>query len=326
MNEAEAVAKYWRAMPMGKTPDGETPVVLGIDCGGTHLRVGLIDSSGEILSVEVVDTQKTLDGKDAIKPLASFLSGFLDRNLSQSYRLSAISAGFPSLIDQNRRKIIQTTFIEGLQNVDVVKGLSQFKVPVFIDRDVNFLLKYDSVRFELPKCGAWVGCYIGTGLGCALAFDGKIMVGKHGVAGELGHVPGGTGIRCGCGNMGCLESKTAGHALVEMLKEHYGEDEPIGEVFVRHGDEPFVDEWLEYLARAFATAINLLDPQCVLVGGGIPQMKGFPKQKLEEKIRVMARKPVPASDLELTYTTVAPMDGVLGGAMVAFEQLALDGQ
>ncbi|PLS32129.1 allose kinase [Bifidobacterium margollesii] len=301
--------------------DFQESVVIGIDVGGTNLRVGLVDEHGDLLDSYIVGTQQTLGGSDPMRSLADMLQSFISQSVVGRYHLRAIAIGFPSMVDETRRKVIRTTFIEGLQNIDVVAGLNRFGVPVFIDRDVNMLLHYDAHRLHLPPKGVWLGCYVGTGMGFSLAFDGRILVGKHGVAGELGHIPGRTGLRCGCGNEGCIETKTAGNALVASLRERYGPDEPIEAVFVDHTDEPFIDEWLEYLAIGFSTAINMLDPTAILVGGGVPQMSGFPKRRLEEKIRRMARKPVPEADLHLTYLEQGPYDGVLGSALCAFEAL-----
>lgn len=295
-------------------------VILGVDCGGTNLRVGLVGSDYRVSNTRVYESQRILIGDSPMDRLADLLERYLSECLTDGQELIAVSTGFPSMVAADRKTIIRTTFAPALNDIDVTQVLSRFHVPVYAEKDVNLLLRYDGWRLNLRPQGVWLGVYVGTGLGCSLAVDGKILEGVHGVTGELGHIPVGTGLRCGCGNEGCVETKTAGNALVRELKARYGSDEPIRDTFLRHTQEPFIDEWLEYLAIAMATAINLLDPAAVIVAGGVPQMAGFPKERLLQKIHRMARKPVPDSDLSLMYPSVNPEDGIIGAAMYAAER------
>lgn len=298
-----------------------TPVVLGIDIGGTNLRVGLVDQLGALVDSRRVSSQEALSGDDPMGKLADYLEKYLAETLDGKYDLKAISIGFPSVVDATRTTVIQTTFIPGLNNINVPERLARFQVPVFIDRDVNMILRYDAKRLDLQGLeGVTFGCYVGTGIGCALAMDGRILVGRHGVAGELGHIYEATGRRCGCGLDGCSETAASGNALVRELEAHHP-GAVIDDAFSDHGDEPFIDQWLEHLAWTFSTVINLLDPAKIIIGGGVAQMKDFPKARLEEKIKRMSRKPYPAEDLPIVYTIPGKYDGVIGAALCAYEQI-----
>ena len=299
----------------------KTPVVLGIDIGGTNLRVGLVDQLGALVDSRRVSSQEALSGTDPMGKLADYLDRYLAETLDDTYDLKAIAVGFPSVVDASRTTVIQTTFIPGLNNVNVPDRLSRFGVPVFIDRDVNMIIRYDAKRLGLQGArGVTFGCYVGTGIGCALAVDGNILVGLHGVAGELGHIYEATGIRCGCGLDGCSETMASGNALVRELETHHP-GAVIDDAFSEYGDEEFIEQWLEHLAWTFSTVINLLDPTTIIIGGGVTQMKDFPKAKLEEKIKRMSRKPYPAEDLPIVYTIPGKYDGVIGAALCALEQL-----
>ena len=284
----------------------KTPVVLGIDIGGTNLRVGLVDALGALVDSRRVSSQEALSGSDPMTKLADYLEGYLAEMLDGKYELKAISVGFPSVVDATRTVVLQTTFIPGLNNVNVPERLSRFGVPVFIDRDVNMIIRYDAKRLNLQNLeGVTFGCYVGTGIGCALAVDGKILAGLHGVAGELGHI---------------YEATASGNALVRELEAHHP-GASIDDAFSEYGNEQFIDDWLEHLAWTFSTVINLLDPAKIIIGGGVTQMKGFPKQRLEEKIKRMSRKPYPAEDLPIVYTIPGKYDGVIGAALCALEQI-----
>lgn len=269
----------------------KTPVVLGIDIGGTNLRVGLVDALGALVDSRRVSSQEALSGDDPMTKLADYLEGYLSEVLDGKYELKAISVGFPSVVDATRTVVLQTTFIPGLNNVNVPQRLSRFGVPVFIDRDVNMIIRHDAKRLNLQHLeGVTFGCYVGTGM------------------------------TCGCGLEGCSETAASGNALVRELEAHHP-GASIDDAFITYGDEPFIDDWLEHLAWTFSTVINLLDPAKIIIGGGVTQMKGFPKQRLEEKIKRMSRKPYPAEDLPIVYTIPGKYDGVIGAALCALEQI-----
>lgn len=144
----------------------KTPVVLGIDIGGTNLRVGLVDALGALVDSRRVSSQEALSGSDPMTKLADYLEGYLAEMLDGKYELKAISVGFPSVVDATRTVVLQTTFIPGLNNVNVPERLSRFGVPVFIDRDVNMIIRYDAKRLNLQNLeGVTFGCYVGTGIG-----------------------------------------------------------------------------------------------------------------------------------------------------------------
>lgn len=107
----------------------KTPVVLGIDIGGTNLRVGLVDALGALVDSRRVSSQEALSGDDPMTKLADYLEGYLSEVLDGKYELKAISVGFPSVVDATRTVVLQTTFIPGLNNVNVPQRLSRFGVP-----------------------------------------------------------------------------------------------------------------------------------------------------------------------------------------------------
>ena len=144
----------------------KTPVVLGIDIGGTNLRGGLVDALGALVDSRRVSSQEALSGDDPMTKLADYLEGYLSEVLDGKYELKAISVGFPSVVDATRTVVLQTTFIPGLNNVNVPQRLSRFGVPVFIDRDVNMIIRHDAKRLNLQHLeGVTFGCYVGTGIG-----------------------------------------------------------------------------------------------------------------------------------------------------------------
>ena len=296
-------------------------LVAGIDIGGTNLRIGLVDTTLSVRCAKRVSSQAVLAGPDPMDALLRYVKDYLKSTLGPDDELAAVSIGFPSTVDASRTRVIDTANIPNVRDMDVPAALAGLGVPILIDRDVNMLLRHDSRRFSLASVpGVVFGCYVGTGLGSSFAVDGRILVGKHGVAGELGHVPfPGVELVCGCGNKGCSETVASGKALNRELHAVHP-DIPISEVFTRCVDEPFVEQWLEYVAATMAIAINIVDPVGVIMGGGVTQTEGFPTVRFETALRRMARKPMPAGDLKIHYAERGHQNGVIGAAIYAFDE------
>ena len=113
-----------------------------------------------------------------------------------------------------------------------------------------------------------------------------------------------------------------GKALARIQKERYPET-PINEMFLRHGQEHVLVELIDGMAMAAATEINILDPDQVLLGGGVLNMQGFPREILDQKIREHTRKPLPCRELNLIYTDDEPEKSVVGGAIYACRKLGV---
>jgi len=193
---------------------------------------------------------------------------------------------------------------------------------VFIDRDVNMLLRHDMAHHRFDDPCVVIGCYAGTGLGNAISINGEIHVGRHGVAGELGHFPIlGLDRLCGCGNLGCIETVASGRYFAEMAAQEFPHT-PLDGVFTLHSDSPQVRQFIRYLATPIAGEINILDPEAVILGGGVIRAPGFPSDQLEDAIRDLCRKPYPSKDIRFIYSDGGHLGGLIGAAIYAFDALS----
>ena len=190
-------------------------IVLSLDIGGTHLRIGAIDQAGTVLKFEKLSTASVIRSGNVLSDLSAFV-----RSFSAGLSVDAIAIGFPATLDRSRRVVVQAPNIPFMENLPVCDDLQkEFSVPVFAERDVTFSLLYDVEKYRLPKEGMICGIYFGTGIGNAILLDGKPLTGRHGTAGELGHIPvPGSGIPCGCGNVGCMEALPAARPLSGFRK------------------------------------------------------------------------------------------------------------
>ena len=295
---------------------------LGIDVGGTHLRLGLIAENG-VLSAYEKHATATL-GDAPVEALAALITDYICRN-GMEKRIAAVCIGFPATVDKRRETVLSAPNVRGLDGVPVGRLLSeQLGLPVYIERDVNLLLLNDMRRLRVAAQDV-VACYVGTGLGNAILLGGRLFVGNSGVAGELGHIPYGDGSTpCGCGNEGCAEGLVAGRYLAALADGPLSPT-PVGDLFAVHGGHPLLQTYVERLARVIATEINILDPEVLLLGGGVIHMPAFPRATLEGAIRAHTRKPLPNDTLRILYAEDTDGNGgVLGAGILAWRYVSTE--
>lgn len=296
--------------------------VLGLDIGGTNIRVGLVSPDYTLCGFEMTSSMELFEqpGRQ-VDALADFVRKYSDVHTG-GVLPAAVSIGFPSTLNKQKTMLLSTPNLPGFDGLAVVRLLHQrLNIPVFINRDVNLLMINDIHQNRLSNAEIVVGIYIGTGLGNAICINGEMLGGKNGVAGELGHIPVlGCQRLCGCGNVGCMETIASGKYL-EELKERFFPEDNISELFVRYPDSPILQRYVEGLSIPVATEINLFDPDYVILGGGVLQMPGFPMELLKKHICQHTRKPQPFDSLELIISGQNQESGVIGAGMYAFRQL-----
>jgi len=302
-------------------------IIIGIDIGGTYLRIGGVNRAGEVCCFEKRESREVCGESGSGSRLIALISDYLARN-NLAERAAALAVGFPSTVSRDKRTVYSSPNLPlggagGLDGKDVVSTLeSVLGLPVFLDKDTVFLMQYDLVRLNLRDKGCTIGIYYGTGVGNAVFLNGQFLIGKHGVACELGHIPyyGSTNI-CGCGSRGCTETYASGYVLRNLWKEHFAED-PFCELFLRHSGDASIQKFVEAMAIPFATELNIFDPDQVIIGGGVVEMAGFPMERLLGYLDEFSRKPYPGNDFSLLRASTAPEIGVVGAAYYAMERLA----
>lgn len=293
--------------------------IIGIDIGGTYFRMGLVDPAGEVTRFRKRPVGEVFSGRDPLGELCACLDEFCPRE-----DVEAIAIGFPATLDARRETVLQAPNVPFMENLPVAAELSRWwRVPVFLERDVTMALYWDCREYRVPPRGIVCGFYFGTGVGNAISIDGFPLIGKNGTAGELGHIPvDGSEAPCGCGNVGCLETLAGGKYLARLREERWREC-PMGELFLRYGQTPELRRFVDRMAMAVATEVNILDPHTVLVGGGVPAMAGFPRDYFRERILLHTRKPFPAQSLEILFTEDSEDKCVRGASLYARSRLQM---
>lgn len=297
---------------------------LGADIGGTNFRMGIVSSDGETVSFSRKPSSSLFG--NAAENLAKEIKEHIAEN-GFAQRISAVAIGLPSLIDKDRSTVLSSPNLKGFDNLPLKNLLEKIlNIPVFIERDVNFLLQNDMEKLGLKDEKNVLGFYVGTGFGNSIFLNGKFYTGSNGAAGELGHIPIlGNEEKCTCGNMGCIETVCSGKALEALAEKHFPQTD-IKKVFKEHQNNPILKSFVRNLAVPIATEINIIDPDVCIIGGGVIDMEDFPKEILFDAIHFYARKPYPEKNLRLLFTRHDQKSGVFGSAIFAQKQIMKRGK
>lgn len=287
---------------------------LGIDIGGTNTRLMLMNDQQEFQQYQKVPTHSWATLEDPLHGLEQVIASYLQ---ASNVSVAGIMLGLPGILSRDRRTVLSLPFIPALDNQPVTQQLSAcLGLPVYMDKDVNHLMWWDLTRLDvLPDVA--VGVYLGTGFGNSLWLNNDFYHGAHGGAGEIGHIPlVGNTLRCPCGKTGCVETLTSGNWLTGWAKQ-YAPNTPLADLFIEHAGHADLQEFIQRLARTIASEMNILDPQYLVLGGGVLAMPGFPLAQLERLIRSHLRSPHPASGLTIAISGVSDETGCRGACLAA---------
>ncbi|XMB72894.1 allose kinase [Mycoplasmatota bacterium WC30] len=280
--------------------------VLGIDIGGTHVRYGVVNDKF-VSSVEKLFTKDIKDFTTFIVDLAS-----------KHKNIDVISIGVPGIVKNN--KIVSIPNIKSLEieNLDTELNIRTKKI-IIINKDVNLLFANDLDRLNLAQAKNVLGFYLGTGLGNSIRVDGKILRGNNGFAGELGHIPIiGNEKVCTCGKTGCSETIVSGKALIEIY-EAYINDGNFKEMFINHRANQYVKKFIKNFALIISMEVNIFDTTKIIIGGGVVNMSGFPKQLVREYIEKELRSDILVKELEVYFVDDSPINSIIGASLITKE-------
>lgn len=254
---------------------------IGIDIGGSHIRTGLLDEEFNILEYNDIYINKETPLDDIKDSLIESINKIINQDVKY------IGIGFPGTCDIKNKVILKASNINYLQ-FDIVRIIEdKFNLPVYIDNDANCATIAELYKGSLKNVENGVLLTIGTGIGSGIVINGKIYRGSSFNAGELGHITfSKDGIECGCGKKGCLEKYAAFSVLKKALNIKHIKEENMKELF-ESNDKEKIDkyyEWIENLAMGIVSIYNVLDPQKIVLGGGICNIFEFVKNDLIKKI------------------------------------------
>ena len=288
---------------------------IGIDLGGTKIEVAILDSHDKIIFRERLLTEAHL-GSDHIFDQIQTLYG--KAVISIQNKTHSLGLGTPGSISKNTHLLKNSNTL--CLNSLPLQALLEDKLvhDIIIENDANCFAIAEALMGAGKGYPSVFGVIMGTGCGGGIVFDGKIRQGPQNIAGEWGHmVIDPQGDPCYCGANGCVESFISGGGLEKTIKNKTGHIISAVNFF----NTPLKDESLknikqDFYARfgqALANLINILDPDMVVLGGGLSNEQSLYKEGVDE---VYARIFNDVPSTPIVKNKLGDSAGVIGAALI----------
>lgn len=297
-----------------------SPYMIGIDIGGTHLRMGAVEEGGRVLRHQILSSRPYLTLENPMGALVEAISSFVKDTPGQA---RGLCVGFPGTVSKDKSTVLSCPNLPSFDGVDVRSAIQgALGLPVLVEHEVLLLLTNDLQVHGLQALDCVMAVYLGTGIGNALYIHGRLLEGKNGASGELGHIPvPGSQDPCPCGNLGCIELAASGKRLEAIRAAHCPEAPGFEALFASKEAMPDLERYLENVACALATEINILDPDRILLGGGVLSIPNFPYDRLLALVYKHTRKPLPGDTLQFLRLPEDALQGVRGAGLYGWQRL-----
>lgn len=301
-------------------------MLVGVDVGGTNLRVGVIDGRKVVWEKRYHADFSGLCGRlppeQALQTILDSMAVSLQEAFNQYHPIEAVGIGFPGFINPTTQFIASSPNLPGLTEIDFVAPLTtRFGCKVRVENDA-LAAAYGEYALcaDHPRSLIYLG--LGTGVGGGLIINGHAHVGDHGVAMEVGHLivePGGRA--CGCGNSGCMEQYASASGVTLSYGEETGRhlDAIAIAALAAQGDMQACrafEQAGEKLAQALASILKIVDVSRVVIGGGMsrawPLMEAAFWARLEADLI-----PVLRGKVSVVISTSGDQAGMIGAALLA---------
>ncbi|MFC2948174.1 ROK family glucokinase [Virgibacillus sediminis] len=317
-----------------------TKQIVGIDIGGTTVKIGLISPDGEILKKWEIPTDTSGGGERIVGDIwQSLRSQLADEQLNQEDILG-LGVGAPGFIDGETGFVYEAVNI-GWEDFDLAGQLKEESgLPVFVQNDANIAVLGENWKGAGNQAQNVIAITLGTGVGGGIIANGEIVDGENGMAGEIGHYtidP--YGHLCNCGRRGCLETIVSATGMVRQAVEQAGQD-PEGKLallqrengnlsakdiadLAAEGDTAsigIIRQNAAILGRVISNLGTVINPSKVLIGGGVSKAGDLLIGEIATAFRRYALKRV--SDIcEVKQARLGNDAGIIGGAFLVKQKL-----
>jgi len=310
--------------------------VLAVDIGGTHFRTGLFDEQGRRLLVLEGDTDRVAGRDWMLRQLASRCRDLMAQT-DAPVKACGLSFGGPVDFPQQS---VTSVHSSGWKGFELGKWMEQtLGIPCRLDNDANAgaLGEYHFGAGRGSKLMVYIT--ISTGIGSGIVYDGKLIRGKDHMAGEIGHiVVSESGSRCSCGARGCLESFSSGGAIETRARE-WAERRPehVARMIelsggpaitakglmqaAAEGDQAathILNETMRWLARGILMVIRILNPDVIVLGGGVAQSGELLLRTLRTFLDELA-SPTITYSTEIVTAALGSYSALYGAAAMGLE-------
>ena len=266
-------------------------IIVGIDMGGTRVRALVVDAQNNILGMSKSPTNPKQKPDRLIADIARLVEAAMQSAGLKTSVARAVSIGAPGAVDTESGIVSHAPNL-GWKEVPLGPKLkAMLGVPVFVENDVNVGVIGEHAIGAGRGASDLAGIFVGTGIGGGIIIKGRLYLGARGAAAEVGHIVVETdGPLCGCGNRGCAEALASRTAMERDVRAaiRRGEKSIVLRIMKERGKERMTSSIIQkalkehdrvmekvmkraqfYLGILVANVVNTIDPQCVVIGGGI---------------------------------------------------------
>lgn len=291
--------------------------LLGIDLGGTNLRVALVTAGGEILEEHIVPTETEKGPFHIIQVMANLCKNFMHLN-----QIEAIGIGAPGPLDSKQGLILSPPNLPGWDEIPLVMILEKLlNKKVVLDNDANAAALAEAMIGIGKDEESIFYMTVSTGVGGGYIYQKQIIQGAHSCAGEIGNMiidregPVHANL-----NIGSLESLASGTALKAAGRDKLGLEGHAGELFLLAMDGHneaivIVDNMLNHLAKGIANIVHTVDPHMIVLGGGVMQSKEYIMPILHKKMNHFLY-PQLRNQVKIKCASLGTRAGVIGAALL----------
>ena len=312
-------------------------VRIGVDVGGTGIQIGVVDHDHHIIAEGSIPTRINIPFELQVRQIVDCILSTASAAGIAEDQIESVGIGIPGIASSATGEIIKCTNM-GWNHVPFRQVFSgMLSKPVFVENDANVAALAESVAGVSAGTSSSVFITIGTGIGSGIIINGRIWSGAHGIGGELGHVILDlNGVPCTCGNHGCLERYCSATALIRMAKEAVNGQPDSLILSSVGGDSSRIEAktvidcakmldptaqhvysvYISYLSQAIASVINLIDPEVIVLGGGVSKAGSYlldPIRAEYPRYVIFRDQPMP----EVKLAVLGSEAGIIGASMLS---------
>jgi glucokinase len=314
---------------MSAQDNNKRGLIFAADLGGTHLRAATVDQNGRIHARFKQNTPQVKDASAIVDAIVASVHDFQKQD-----EISAVSLVVPGTVKVEEGAVVTAPNLPCLDGFRLAAALTeQLHLPAFLENDANAAAVGEMWQGAAVGCKTIICVTLGTGVGGGIILDGKLWRGVDGAAAEIGHMcvdPFG-GVACTCGSRGCLEVFASATAIVRMTREasprypdsilHGKEDRTASMIFDagKQGDELALEIFRRmgvYLGIGLANLINILNPEMIVIGGGVMNAWDLFEKHMHQQVEERAF-PLLAARVKIERAKCGDDAGLLGAARLA---------
>lgn len=299
--------------------------IIAIDLGGTNLKIGLLNLKYKILYKDALLTQKFNKKESLIQAIIDSINKTIKQNRLKRADILGVGLGLPGPIDVKRGIVHFFPNIRGWKEVGLKSILEKrLKLAVSLDNDAN-LMTLAEYKLGAAKNSKNAICLtLGTGVGGGIIIEGSLYRGTDNAGGELGHIPiNERGPRCNCGGMACLEAYIGNVRILKEAKRLFRRNISLEELsyLARKQNKRALSFWSKVanqLGVMLVGVVNLFNPDCIVIGGGIANAGRVLFNKVREVVSGRAMS-VQAERVEISKSKLGNDAGLIGAAILVKE-------